>query len=152
MDNIEQLYQKLSNIDIIEFWRVEADFAGALWRMPKKPLRAIAYLTIVNWLAMSVRQGVWTFYEAEGKDSNNIQSTVQYLKQSGEQELADIFVYGLHDYHNSQHGYGENQILYPEEWIEEALKIDNWISAHEEWLYQWERDLLIKNKDLLCLS
>lgn len=58
MTNIEQPYQKLLNTEVDDFWKLEPDFARILWQMPNKPLCAIAYLTIVNWSAMSRNRSV----------------------------------------------------------------------------------------------
>ena len=58
-----------------------------------------------------------------------------------------MFRYGVHDYQNEQYAGSYN---YPSEWIDEAEKIDEWITAHEVWLYAWERKLLTDSKELIC--
>uniref|UniRef100_UPI00405719BF hypothetical protein n=1 Tax=Agathobacter sp. TaxID=2021311 RepID=UPI00405719BF len=73
-----------------------------------------------------------------------MESTIQYLKESGDDELASVFAKGIHDYQNPK--YAKNYD-YPKEWLEEAKEIDEWISEQEDWLWKWEYDILIKNRD-----
>ncbi|MDE7477837.1 MAG: hypothetical protein K2M91_07795 [Lachnospiraceae bacterium] len=54
----------------------------------KRPLCVTAFLTIVNWFAMSQRSGVWTFYEATSPQ--DIELTLQFLEQSGDGATAYI--------------------------------------------------------------
>ena len=103
-----------------------------------------AFLMISSWFGISQRSGVWTFYESA--DSHEIEITLQYLKTTNENELADIFKKGIHDYQNPI--YTEN-FNYPKEWIEESEKIDKWISDNEDLLWKWEYRLLINNRDLI---
>lgn len=41
--------------------------------------------------------------------------------------------------------YSENY-NYPEEWFDEADKIDKWISDNEAYLYKWMYDLILEHK------
>ena len=59
--------------------------------------------------------------------------TVRYLRSGREKELADIFEKGIHDYQNPRYASDYN---YPQEWLEEAGEIDDWILTHEEWLWK----------------
>ena len=148
MKNIEKLYQQIPEVDNNEFYLLEPEFCEELYyhiSIDKRPLCVTAFLTIVNWFAMSQRSGVWTFYEATSPQ--DIELTIQFLEQSGDDELASIFRYGAHDYQNPKYDGNWN---YPDEWIEEARKIDDWISSHESWLFMWERKLLNDNKELIC--
>lgn len=131
-----------------EFYLLEPEFCGELYYhipVDKRPLCVTAFLTIVNWFAMSRRSGVWTFYE--GASSEDIELTIQYLEQTGDGELASVVRYGAHDYQNPKYAGNWN---YPKKWIDESGKIDDWINRHEVWLYMWERKALIDNKTLIC--
>lgn len=148
MKNIEKLYQQIPEIDNHEFYLLEPEFCRELYyhiSADKRPLCVTAFLTILNWFAMSQRSGVWTFYESTSPE--DIELTLQFLTQTGDEELASIFSYGAHDYQNPKYAGNWN---YPDEWIEEAEEIDDWISDHEDWLYMWERKLLMDNKKLIC--
>ena len=148
MYSIEKLYELLSNIDSDEFYTLEAEFLKVLYydiAENDKPLCVTAFLTIANWFAVSLRSGVWTFYEATSPKDINL--TVEFLKKTDNQELTDIFCFGIHDYQNPKYALNFD---YPDEWIEESEKIDTWIVEHEDWLYNWERNLLLKNKELIC--
>ncbi len=146
--NIEKLYQQISEVPNDEFYLLEPEFCEELYyhiSIDNRPLCVTAFITILNWFAMSQRSGVWTFYESTSP--KDIELTIHFLEQTGDDELASIFRYGAHDYQNPK--YNENW-NYPDEWIDEANKIDDWITNHESWLYMWERKLLIDNKELLC--
>lgn len=148
MKNIEKLYQKLSEIDIDEFYLLEGEFLLELYdSVPaeKRPLCVTAFFTISNWFAMSDRSGVWTFYEATAP--KEIEATIQFLEQKGDDEFASIFRYGAHDYQDPRYDGNWN---YPDEWIEEAEKIDQWITNHRNWLYMWQQKLLLDNKETIC--
>lgn len=148
MKNIEKLYQQILEVNDHEFYLLVPEFCSELYyhiSMDKRPLCVIAFLTIANWFAVSLRSGVWTFYESTSP--KDIESTLQFLEQAGDDELASIFRYGAHDYQNPKYSGNWD---YPEEWIEESDKIDDWITNHENWLYLWERKLLIDNKIQIC--
>lgn len=148
MKYIEKLYQQISNMNDQKFYLVEAEFCSELYNHisdEKKPLCVIAFLTIANWFAMSQRSGAWTFYESVCP--SNIDLTLQFLEQTEYDDLVTIFRYGIHDYQNPQYAGNYN---YPNEWIDESEEIDKWIIEHEEWIFAWERKLLIENKELIC--
>lgn len=148
MKRIEALYQQILNIDDQAFYLIEADFCYELYyhiQDINKPLCVTAFLTLANWSASSKRSGVWTFYEAALP--LDIDLTLNYLEQLGNNELTAIFHYGIHDYQNPI--YAENY-NYPNEWIDESEKIDQWITSHEVMLDAWKRKLLIDNKKLIC--
>lgn len=144
MYNLNLLYQKLLETDYKGLDKLEADFLMKLYvDFSENPLPWItSFLTISNWLASSLRSGVWTFYEVWNLQQMRI--TVEYLRETGEEELADIFEKGIHDYQNPQ--YAQNYD-YPEEWLEEASGIDDWIWQHQDDLQKWEYNTLIINKD-----
>lgn len=144
MDDLTHLYQKLLEIDYKNMYEIESDFFMKLYYdFSEKQLPWItAFLTISTWFGTSMRSGVWTFYEVG--NIQEMKTTIQYLRIGGDNELADIFEMGMHDYQNPQ--YAKNYD-YPEEWLEEADEIDEWISEHEDWLWKWEYDILIMNRD-----
>lgn len=144
MNDLEQLYQRLSEMNYKDMYEIEADFFMELYRdfsETRLPWMT-AFLTISAWFGTSMRSGVWTFYEAG--DIKEMEMTVSYLRTDGKQELADIFEKGIHDYQNPE--YAKNYD-YPEEWLEGAAEIDDWIAEHEDYLWKWEYDILIMNKD-----
>ena len=148
MNEIEMLYEKISSVSTEMFFEMENKFCAALYygiSEADRPPCVTVFLTVVNWFAVSFRSGVWTFFEAGNR--KDIELTAKFLEETGEKEFADIFRYGIHDYQNPK--YAEN-FDYPDEWIEEAEKIDEWINQHSNWLYDWERKLLLDNKDLIC--
>ncbi len=147
MNELKQLYQKLLKIDDKDMYKLETDFFMILYNDYFENIEnglpwVTAFLTISTWFGTSMRSGSWTFYEVG--NMQQIESTLQYLKSSGDDELASIFAKGIHDYQNSV--YAENY-NYPETWLEESVEIDEWIWEHEDWLWKWEYDILIKNRD-----
>lgn len=110
----------------------------------KKNQVIVAFLTISDWHGTSLRSGVWTFYEVANQKM--LLNTADYLNRIGEKDFGAIFRKGIHDYQNPQ--YSEN-CDYPNEWIEEADTIDQWIMRSESWLSAWKRNLLIKNKEFI---
>lgn len=145
---LERLYQQLAELESDDFYQIESDFCQVLSEdLPEtgRPACVIAFLVITDWFAKSQGSGVWTFYEAG--DPEEIETALQFLKESENQELADIFAYGIHDYQNPKYA---EQFDYPEEWIEESDKIDDWIEENEAWLNAWQRNLLLENRELIC--
>lgn len=144
MNDLNQLYQKLLEMNYKDMYEIEAEFFMKLYydfseeRLPW----ITAFLTISTWFGTSTRSGVWTFYEVG--NNQEMKTTIQYLRMRGDNKLADIFEKGIHDYQNPK--YSPNYD-YPEEWLEEADEIDKWISKHEDWLWKWEYDILIMNRD-----
>ena len=60
-----------------------------------------------------------------------------------EDEMADIYAYGIHDYANKKYQKGSD---YPEEWFDETEKVDEWIRDHEGYIYKWMYDLIFQHK------
>lgn len=144
MNDLKLLYEKLSEIDYKDMYEMETEFFLKLYydfsenRLPW----ITAFLTVSSWFGSSQRSGVWTFYEVG--NIQEIKRTIQYLRENGDYELADVLEKGVHDYQDPK--YGENYD-YPEEWLKEADKIDEWISEHEDWLWKWEYDILVMNRE-----
>ena len=144
--DIGRLYEKLEKHESSQYFDPKLDILYYLSEISegKRPPCVNAYLAISNWLAMSRRSGVWTFYEAI--EPRQIQDTVDYLRAKGEIEFAKILESGMHDYRNPV--YAENYD-YPEEWMEEAEGIDTWIREHERWIEVWLEDVLLENKSMI---
>ncbi len=163
MKRIEKLYEEMAGMENRDLYLIESEFCQELYyhiptelsstelnsvelsSVEPRPMCVRAFLLIVNWFAMSQRSGVWTFYEAT--DPKEIELVVRFLEQRGDSDLALILRSGIHDYQNPKY---VGNWDYPEEWIEEAKEIDRWIEKKEEWLYQWERELLTDNQTLIC--
>ncbi|MCD7993494.1 MAG: hypothetical protein LUK37_17590 [Clostridia bacterium] len=145
--DIKKLLKDIEKGDYQELYKYETDIYLSLYQktIEGRPSCVTAFLVISSWFGTSQRSGVWTFYEATKSDE--IHTALQYLKESGENVIAQIFEKGIHDYHNPI--YAEN-FDYPEKWIEEADEIDNWIMQHEELLWKWEYKLLMDNKQVIA--
>lgn len=143
MVDFNHLYQKLLKLDYKDFYEFETEFFLGLYNaFSENQLPWItAFLTISTWAGISQRSGVWTFYEV--RNVQEMKTVVRYLRMSGDNELADIFEKGIHDYQNPQYA---KKCDYPEEWLEEAEEIDLWISEHEDWLWKWEYNILVVNR------
>lgn len=142
-----KIYEQLLNTDEEDFYLIESEFFIALSFMPveKRPVCVTAFLVISNWCGTSLRSGVWTFYEVCNVEE--IEIALQYLKESGAEEIAGVLASGIHDYQNPK--YTEN-FDYPEEWIEEADEIDSWINDNHKCIMEWEHKLLMDNRELIC--
>ncbi len=145
MYDLNYLYKKLEEMDYKDFYMIEADFFLYLYQISYEKLPCIkAYLIISSWFGTSLRSGVWIFYEAT--NPKEIADMVAYLKKQEENELASFLEKGIHDYHNPIYA---EKLEYPNEWIEEANLIDEWIWRHEDWLWNWLYCFLSSNKDLI---
>ena len=141
LKNIHFLYQKLELSDYKNFFSIETDFF--LYLSDYASIQFInAYLIVSDWFGTSQRSGVWTFYEAT--EINRIQNAISFLSSLNENTLSDMLEKGIHDYQNPI--YSENYD-YPDEWIDESEEIDNWISEHEDWLWNWLYTFLLSNKN-----
>lgn len=145
--DITYLLKKLNKISPEDLFEIEPELFAFLCQKPVESRLPYvnAYLTISGWRGTSLRSGVWTFYEAATPEE--MDAALQYLKQTNQTELAEIFEKGIHDYQNPI--YGES-FDYPEEWMEESEEIDCWIMEHEDWLRQWEYRLLIDHISLIA--
>ena len=147
MCELRRLYENLKMQGLKQFYALESEFSLLFYnKFPTEPRPecVTVYFTISNWFGNLVRGGVWTFYESY--PFSEIQTTIEFLKQTGEAELAEMLALGAHDYQNPKY---VGNFEYPKEWITESEKIDEWIFAHEEWLYEWEYSFLLKNKEML---
>lgn len=106
--------------------------------IPDTPLM---FMEIDNWYGMSMRCGVWQYYEYASCECGKLQKIAGYLKSQGENDMAEVFAYGIHDYYSIENG------EYPQKWLDESEKIDKWIYKNENYILQWQRKLILDHKD-----
>ncbi len=68
---------------------------------------------------------------------------LSFLKANGEDEMAEIYAYGIHDHANKKYQEASD---YPEEWFDETERVDEWISNNERYIYKWMFDLIFEHK------
>ena len=131
------------------FWEYDGEFFMLFYNRFKYtpftdiPDIAFMYMEINNWEAMSVRCGVWQYYESGAFQKGKFERVLSFLKTNGEEEMADVYAYGIHDYASER--YQKNRD-YPEEWFEETEKVDEWIIKNEKYIYKWMYDLILGHK------
>jgi len=113
------------------------------------PDTAFMFMETDGWQGMSGRCGVWQYYESGAFDKGRLERAAAYLKADGEEEWADIFASGIHDYAAQEYQAEDNAVPYPDEWIDGSEKIDNWIYANELYINEWKRRLILTHKDEL---
>ncbi len=72
-----------------------------------------------------------------------IERVLFFLKANGEKEMADVYAHGIHDYADKEY----RKYDYPEEWLDEAEEIDEWIKDNQEYFYKWMYDLILEHKN-----
>lgn len=133
-----------------KFWKYDSDFFMLFYdRFRNTPFTdipdiAFMYMEINNWQGMSLRCGVWQYYESGAFENGKFERVLSFLKTNNEEEMASVYACGIHDYANEK--YQENYD-YPEEWFDETDKIDKWISDNEVYLYKWMYDLILNHKN-----
>ena len=131
------------------FWKYDGEFFMLFYnRFRNTPFTdipdiAFMYMEISNWQGMSVRSGVWQYYESGAFQKGKFERVLSFLKTNGEEEIADVYACGIHDYANERY---QKNYDYPEEWFHETERIDEWISDNEGSIYQWMYDLILDNK------
>ncbi len=138
---VERLQRELKEIKAEDLYELEPDIFAVLTDIyEEKPEEWIAaYLTVSNWFNTSEGEGVWQFYELMDKEM--FETAIVFLKSRGKDELVEMMERGNHDYQNPI--YQEDEDLdYPEEWLDESDEIDDWVTDHEDELFQFEYDLL----------
>ena len=148
-DEINKLIVSLESSGHEKFWKYDGQFFMLFYdrfksiRFTDIPDIAFMFMEINSWQAMSLRCGVWQYYESGAFQKGKFERVLSFLKMKNEEEIASIYAYGIHDYANAK--YQEN-FNYPKEWIDESDKIDKWISDNEGYLYKWMYDLILDNK------
>ena len=110
---------------------------------------AFMFMETDGWQGMSERSGVWQYYENGALEKGKLERAAAYLRADGEQEWADIFVSGIHDYANEKYNVHGDTVPYPEEWLEGSDKIDDWIYSNESYINEWKRRLILAHRDEL---
>lgn len=131
------------------FWKHAGDFFMLFYHRFKStpfadiPDIAFMYMELNNWHGMSVRCGVWQYYESGAFQKGKFERVLSFLRATGEEQMADVYACGIHDYANERYQKGSD---YPEEWFRETEKVDEWISDHEEYIYKWMYHLILEHK------
>ena len=131
------------------FWKYDGEFFMLFYNQFKYtpftdiPDIVFMYMEINNWQGMSVRCGVWQSYESGAFQKGKFERVMSFLKANGEDEMADIYACGIHDYANKKYQKGSD---YPEEWFDETERVDEWISDNEGYIYKWMYDLILEHK------
>lgn len=155
-DTLNELFSSLEASDNENFWTYDGKFweyDGKVFAMFYEKYKNVRfmdvpdipflYMEMSNWQGMSLRCGVWQYYESGAFENGKFERVLSLLHAKNEREMALIYQYGIHDYSNEK--YQENYD-YPEEWINESDKIDKWISNHEKHIYMLMYGLLLENK------
>ena len=79
------------------------------------------YMEINNWQGMSVRCGVWQYYESGAFQDGKFERVLSFLKADGEDEMASVYARGIHDYANEKY---QGNCDYPEEWLRDHPESD----------------------------
>lgn len=143
---VARLYEKLKSVDYRHFYDVGSEFYLYFFCNASREIIPFvnAYLMVAGWFGISSGSGVWIFYETARQA--DLSKAIDYLKQTGDQELAAVMEMGLHDYQNTV----STEINYfPDAWMAESEKIDAWIRIHAEWLEQWLYNALMKHEELI---
>lgn len=131
------------------FWEYDGEFFMMFYdRFKVTPFTdipdiAFMYMEINNWWGMSVRCGVWQYFESGAFEKEKFERVLSFLKTNGEEEMANVYACGIHDYANERY---QKNYDYPEEWFDEAERIDEWISGNEGYIYKWMYDLILGHK------
>lgn len=104
---------------------------------------AFMFMEMSNWQGMSAQCGVWQYYESRAFETGKFERVLFFLKTNGEEEMADVYACGIHDYANEEY---QKDYSYPEEWFHETDTIDEWISNNGAHIYKWMYDLIMSHK------
>lgn len=131
------------------FWKYDGDFFMLFYNRYKHtpsadiPVIAFMYMEINNWQGMSVRCGVWQYYESGAFEKEKFERVLSFLRANDELEMADVYARGIHDYATEKY----QKYDYPEEWFDEAEEIDEWLKDNEEYIYKWMYNLISEHKN-----
>ncbi len=148
-DAINELIVSAESSGYEKFWEYDGAFFMLFYdRFMNTPFSdipdiAFMYMEINNWQGMSVRCGVWQYYESGAFQDGKFERVLSFLRTNQEEEMASVYAGGIHDYANEKY---QGNYDYPEEWFDETDRVDQWISDHEEYLYKWMYDLILNHK------
>ncbi len=146
MTETKKIVEKLKTALDDELWKLELDLFGLIYDKKEKSDIIEIFLVLSNWVGLSLRDGVWTFYEYTSTDS--IEKVRKYLITVDWNELVNMYELGIHDYHNEIYLDNYN---YPEEWIEESEVIDKWIFENEIEIYRFLKNIIIENESIFAV-
>lgn len=132
------------------FWQYDGEFFMLFYNkfmytpFTDIPDIAFMYMEINNWQGMSVRCGVWQYYESGAFQKGKFERVLSFLRANGEKEMADIYAHGIHDYADGRY---QKNYDYPEEWLNDSDKVDGWLMDNEEYIYKWMYDLIMEHKN-----
>lgn len=132
------------------FWEYECEFFMLFYnRFSRTPLAdipdvAFMFMEISSWLGMSFRDGVWQYYESGASQKGKFERVISYLKTNVEDEMADIYAHGIHDYDNERY---QKSYDYPREWLDDSDDIDKWLMANGKYVFKWMYDLILDHKN-----
>lgn len=148
-DTLSQLMDSLESSGYEMFRVYDGHFFMLFWdRFKNIPFKDIPdtvfmFMEMNNWQGMSHRCGVWQYYESGSFQKGKFERVLSILRSKNEKDMAAIYAYGIHDYANAEY---RDNFNYPKEWIDEADRIDKWISDHEAFLYKWRYNLILDHK------
>ena len=147
MQEIEKLFETVEKSTENEYYSYDADFFHLFENILKNApdcTFARVYIMLDNWLGISMRDGVWTFYESFA-GNRGLKDTVDYLNYIGEKQMAVVFAYGIHPYNDKEF----DGLHYPLEWIDDSDEIDDWISANENKIINVQKNIILSNKEII---
>ena len=146
-EQLEKLLETVEKSPDSDYYKYDADiyhvFEDILKTAPDCTFARV-YIMIDNWLGISMRDGVWTFYE-HFAGNRGLKDTVEYLNHIGENQMAVVFAYGVHPYDDRRY----DDFHYPLEWIDDSDEIDDWISANENKIISVQKNIILSNKDII---
>ncbi len=146
MTETKKIVEKLKTALDDELWELELDLFGLIYDKKEKSDIIEIFLVLSNWVGLSLRDGVWTFYEYTSTDS--IEKVRKYLITVDWNELITMYELGIHDYHNKIYLDNYN---YPEEWKEESELIDKWIFENEIKIFRFLKNIIIENESIFAV-
>ena len=138
---IDDIFKELDSQDKYDRADAILDIFGLIYdeRDTDSPEWLNAFIEISTWESVSLRGGVWTYYE--GNVLSIVEQTSQFLKSSTYTELYEMYTYAMHDYS------GEISDEQMEVWIRESEKVDEWILKNEIQIDLWLKNILCSNKE-----
>ncbi|MGN0696508.1 MAG: hypothetical protein ACI4J5_07090 [Oscillospiraceae bacterium] len=145
MKNIGDFYKRLSdtNNDHFELEGMIIDFYCAVIdddEYTEKSEALLLFKELYDWYCGGTDEGTWQYYERAGKTEEEL--ALAHLKKCGMDEAAKMYALGMHDYSV----YDRNAENYPQEWMDEAERIDSFIMDNEDNILMMLRNILLENR------
>lgn len=137
---LDDLIKRAEETTPEKFYLVETDLFMEFYYLENKPSFAVAFMGISSWMGTSQRSGVWTYYESTDPETINV--TIEYLQNYNQyDELLKMYMLGNHDYWDEKY---KDNYEYPQEWINESEKIDEWIYQNELEIYKLLQFIIVE--------